>query len=682
MFRPTRRKSMNSHQETRSYRIYRPSNVTMHLTKIKITIPILTFLLSTTPTQSNIGDNMRSNESSTSFFQSVDTDGDGILRAAEVANFLEHEIGDASSFVTSYEISSEANRVIRALDQNEDETVEQKDIMEYWDHMENLLTAEEVEEWVVHAVQLPDYVGRIFKENAVTGYDFPELVENNGEIITTELGVTKPSFVKKIVNLMHARMLGIGSMPEVPSDINYKVEDNCHSVTFNWKKSHASGFPVHSYRVQKRAIMTKASSTQHKKRQKELSTINTSKSNSDSNICNYSDGKFMASFRYDDTCHGPEPSNNNIYIQEQQSHLNWVTVHQGAEAEFFDHSLESGYSFKYRIQAWNSVGRSAWETIDISDQLKKLKCLKNPSSLANQMRSLNIPNLEDSSIPFRRIYFFSGLIITIARGVVAIIAFIAAFMKWKRASSDSTMLVATMKAPFPRLLQWINKSSKNVIGIEIVPSYIIGNEDAVVPAHDVYVKAVGLNGFKKDGVVFAENDTPFDRRLKFSRSESQRNNSCRSLIFQKNNSCRSLLSSDDSYSVPLCVETAANGGKDMKSRDKSSKLNLELFDKKSQCGVSPSSPPTPVTKNDTNRSFATSRTKSSNDEELLDDYTICNTCRKKYKLGKRYRHHCARCLSTFCHKHGRTTHSNFTSCKIPGSCVCNKCLQMDMENES
>ena len=104
---------------------------------------------------------MRSNESSTSFFQSVDTDGDGILRAAEVANFLEHEIGDASSFVTSYEISSEANRVIRALDQNEDETVEQKDIMEYWDHMENLLTAEEVEEWVVHAVQLPDYVGRL-----------------------------------------------------------------------------------------------------------------------------------------------------------------------------------------------------------------------------------------------------------------------------------------------------------------------------------------------------------------------------------------------------------------------------------------------------------------------------------------------------------------------------------------
>jgi hypothetical protein len=47
---------------------------------------------------------------------------------------------------------------------------------------------------------------------------------------------------------------------------------------------------------------------------------------------------------------------------------------------------------------------------------------------------------------------------------------------------------------------------------------------------------------------------------------------------------------------------------------------------------------------------------------------------KKFKIGKRYKHHCARCMATFCHKHGRTTHSNFTSCKIPGDCICNSCL--------
>merc|ERR1719162_2442760 len=53
----------------------------------------------------------------------------------------------------------------------------------------------------------------------------------------------------------------------------------------------------------------------------------------------------------------------------------------------------------------------------------------------------------------------------------------------------------------------------------------------------------------------------------------------------------------------------------------------------------------------------------------------CNTCRKKYKAFKRYKHHCSRCLATFCHKHGRTTHSNFTSCRVPGDCICNSCLR-------
>jgi hypothetical protein len=51
-------------------------------------------------------------------------------------------------------------------------------------------------------------------------------------------------------------------------------------------------------------------------------------------------------------------------------------------------------------------------------------------------------------------------------------------------------------------------------------------------------------------------------------------------------------------------------------------------------------------------------------------------CQKKFKFGKRYKHHCSRCMATFCHKHGRTSHNNFTSCKVPGSCLCNPCLEL------
>lgn len=34
---------------------------------------------------------------------------------------------------------------------------------------------DEVAEWVVHAVQLPEDVADNFRSNMVTGYDFPEL---------------------------------------------------------------------------------------------------------------------------------------------------------------------------------------------------------------------------------------------------------------------------------------------------------------------------------------------------------------------------------------------------------------------------------------------------------------------------------------------------------------------------
>lgn len=618
---------------------------------------IIAIIISSSKVNSNIGDNMRSDESSTSFFQSVDKDGDGILRAAEVANFLEHEIGDTSSFVTSHEISSEANRVIRALDQNHDEEVNQIDILEYWDHMDNLLTAEEVEEWIVHAVQLPEEIGRIFKQNAVTGYDFAELVENNGEILTTELGVTKPSFIKKLVNLMYARMLGIGSVPQPPTDIHLKVE-NCNSVILTWEKSSAAGFPIHSYRVQRRAVEMFSKTSQDQQNDQSKSNINTSNSN-DNNSCPV--GKFMIPFRYfDDSC--SEVSTQGKV--QHQSHLDWVTVYDGADTEFFD-SLEPGYSYKYRIQAWNSVGRSTWITADLYDQLKKLKCLQSSSTIKAYVKKLlNLPDVDNS---FKRFFFVSEIFMTIVRGIVTSTAVFVAIMKWKRASTDSTMSSSAIKAPFPKLLNNINTMCKNLLGINILPSFMIGIDDDVVP-HDVYIKAVGLNGFKKDGLTLVESDTPFDRRVKFSRSESQRNNSC-----------RSLLSSDDSYSLPGIAGLSDSSLTDIKLSEKVKRI--ESTDRmKPQCGACTD---TKLRKENYCQQISSSRfsSRNYNNNDELDDHTICNTCRKKYKVGKRWKHHCARCLSTFCHKHGRTTHSNLTSCKIPGSCVCNKCLEMDKQRE-
>ena len=94
---------------------------------------------------------------------------------------------------------------------------------------------------------------RIFLENGITGYDFLEIAENGGEVLQNELGINKASFRNKIVRQMQSRMLGIGSSPETPKKFTHKLE-SCKAVTLSWEFSVARVFPVHSYRMQRRAI--------------------------------------------------------------------------------------------------------------------------------------------------------------------------------------------------------------------------------------------------------------------------------------------------------------------------------------------------------------------------------------------------------------------------------------------
>merc|ERR1712039_674928 len=275
-------------------------------------------------------------------------------------------------------------------------------------------------------------------------------------------------------------MLGIGSVPEAPTDIHFKVE-NCNSVIFTWEKSSAVGFPIHSYRVQRRAVEMFSKPSQDQ--QNDQSNINTSKSSLiNNNSC--SDENFMIPFRYYDYSCNEASAQGKV---QYQSHLDWVTVYDGADTEFFDHSLEPGYSYKYRIQAWNSVGRSIWVTADLYDQLKKLKCVQSSSTTRSYVKKiLNLPDMDNS---FRRFYFLSEVFTIIVRGIVTATALFVAIMKWKRACTDSTMTVAAIKSPFPKLLNNINTMCKNLIGINILPSFMLGVDGDVVP-HDVYINAV------------------------------------------------------------------------------------------------------------------------------------------------------------------------------------------------
>ena len=61
------------------------------------------------------------------------------------------------------------------------------ELRQYWASLKTLSTPEEVAEWVVHSVRLPQYA-EAFLSNAVTGFDLPLLLQDKGKILI-ELGV-------------------------------------------------------------------------------------------------------------------------------------------------------------------------------------------------------------------------------------------------------------------------------------------------------------------------------------------------------------------------------------------------------------------------------------------------------------------------------------------------------------
>lgn len=111
------------------------------------------------PTAPLLGDGIRSAESSGVFFDSLDRDGDGAINSEEVAMFLQNEIG-GTHFDTQIEVDQEVGTIMARLDLNNNDGLEMSDMLEYWNQLDNLLTAEEVADWIVHSVQLPSSVGK------------------------------------------------------------------------------------------------------------------------------------------------------------------------------------------------------------------------------------------------------------------------------------------------------------------------------------------------------------------------------------------------------------------------------------------------------------------------------------------------------------------------------------------
>lgn len=412
-------------------------------------------------------------EASGLFFDSIDKDGDGQIEPEEVAMFLKNQIGELE---TQQAVDSEVVTVMARLDQNHDNGLGMADMHEYWMQLETLLTAEEVAEWIVYAVQLPGSVGKMFLEHSVTGYDFPEIVENGGKILSDDLGISKSSFRNKIVRQMQARMLGIGGNPEMPSKFDFKLQ-SCNAVSLSWERATGRVFPVHSYRIQRRGI------------------------NLFGNTQAMENGGTTA------IGHGV------YYSAAIGSNSDWKTIYVGNDLEFVDSSLETGHNYMYRIQAWNSVGKSGWEIIDLSKALKKQRCSTKPSPKVTARESAssttfrhtipdNTVEVGWSSLPTRLVW---GIIVVVQffyhfiRGIFGVVAMGAAIMRFRRASASSSSQ-ASVVLPFVSFWQKVNKLSVKWIGRDFIPKTMLGDRKSIKiqeQLHDERIMATGLRGYER-----------------------------------------------------------------------------------------------------------------------------------------------------------------------------------------
>ncbi len=600
-----------------------------------------------------LGDGQRSMEASGLFFDSIDKDGDGQIEPEEVAIFLKNQIGELE---TQQAVDSEVVTVMARLDQNQDNGLGMADMQEYWMQFETLLTAEEVAEWIVYAVQLPPRVGEMFLEHSVTGYDFPEIVENGGKILSDDLGIDRASYRNKIVRQMKVRMLGIGGNPEIPSKFDFKLQ-SCNAVTLSWQRSTGRVFPIHSYRIQRRGISLFGN----------LQTLETA----------YGNGAYYSA------AIGPNNSD-------------WTTVYVGSDLEFVDSGLETGHNYMYRIQAWNSVGKSGWEIIDLSKALKKQRCSTKPSpkvatreqvSSTTFQRTIPGDTVEEgwSSLPTRLVW---GLIVVVQfvyhfiRGIFGVVAMGAAIMRFRRASASSSSQAALV-LPFVSFWEKVNKISEKWLGKELIPKTMLGDRVSIElqeQLHDERIMATGLRGYDRLRKKSKNDDNAIANGHSATRDASKSRNRSRS-------------SEDVSSPLPREVVVRRNASPLPKStffHRRAQRTRTQSFDTKRSNNLSTDSEVessernvgSSVTVKSGGRKTSRTPPKLSRHYTDVEDDTRCIECHKKFQFPKRYKHHCSRCMSTFCHKHGRTTHPNITSCKVPGTCLCNPCLKVLKEKRS
>eukprot|EP00611_Tribonema_gayanum_P028607 TRINITY_DN73_c1_g1_i2.p1 TRINITY_DN73_c1_g1~~TRINITY_DN73_c1_g1_i2.p1 ORF type:complete len:704 (-),score=230.04 TRINITY_DN73_c1_g1_i2:456-2567(-) len=263
--------------------------------------------------------------------------------------------GARSQDGTGAEIEDTVEQAIANLDRNSDATITLADLKSWFDRLGSLLTVKETAEWVVHAVQLPPDVGQAFIDSAVTGFDFPDLIKDDGAALVHEVGITRRSFRKRIIKALEMRLLGLGSEPRAPAA--EAVALSTSSVRVTWIQP-----PKQQQQQQQEETQ------QRRRRRRQPGAF--------SHLEPFPVHKCI--IKRQEWSGGPAGADDGVEVEVQDAP---VVVYEGLLQSFSDTGLSPGATYVYTVQLWNVIGHSEAAEVQVT--------LPPPVSLrASQPRSL------------------------------------------------------------------------------------------------------------------------------------------------------------------------------------------------------------------------------------------------------------------------------------------------------
>ena len=155
-----------------------------------------------------------------------------------------------------------------------------------------------------------------FEEAKISGYDFPELLEGDGRLLESHLGLIGAYERGRVQRGMRMKLMGMGRPPLKPFAVAAKSH-HCSSIVVEWRsEAQDASFPIHKFVLQRRQP------TQAPRRL--WWNLVSSPGNSSAEV-------------------------------------HWRTVYEGMETRFEETGLSTDEVYSYRIVAWNVIGRSEYE---------------------------------------------------------------------------------------------------------------------------------------------------------------------------------------------------------------------------------------------------------------------------------------------------------------------------------